>query len=252
MNELAARLDLEPAAFVVCLCAVMAAGLVRGFAGFALSAVVMAAIATIIPPVELIPICWFMELMASFLLLRGGVGEADRKVVFGLVIGSVIGSPIGLYATNAVDADTSRTIALGLVAVLAALQLLKVRARALATTGGLYASGLAAGVVTGLANIGGMVVALYVLARDAPPRVMRASLILYLFVTSPVAFLYLLAYDMIDGPAIARALVFGVVSSLGVIIGRRFFNPTLEPFYKRFCLTLLIALAVWGLVRLAL
>jgi hypothetical protein len=36
--------------------AVLAAGLVRGFTGFGLSAIMMAAIASVIPPVELIPL----------------------------------------------------------------------------------------------------------------------------------------------------------------------------------------------------
>ncbi|MBT7906218.1 MAG: sulfite exporter TauE/SafE family protein, partial [Marinovum sp.] len=40
------------------------AGIVRGFSGFALSALVMASAALIIPPVELIPVCWWLEICA--------------------------------------------------------------------------------------------------------------------------------------------------------------------------------------------
>lgn len=251
MNELAAALRLAPGELVTCVLAVFGAGLVRGFAGFALSALVMASVATIIAPVELIPVCFFMELAASLILLGGGAGEADRHTVWGLTLGNAAGTPVGLYATNTVDPDTSRAVALAVVAVLAALQLARLRTPILATRGGLYVSGVVSGVVTGLASVGGLVVALYVLARDAPARQMRASLILFLFLTAPIGFVLQLLYGMMTPLALSRACVFVVFSTAGVLIGRRFFSPVLEPFYKRFCLGLLIVLAGWGLVRLA-
>lgn len=252
LSALLVDLRLEPQVLLICLLAVFGAGLVRGFAGFALSALAMASIATIIPPVELIPICFFMELAASLLLLGGNVREADREVVVGLVVSAAAGVPLGLYATNNVDAETSKAVALVVVASLALLQLAKVKAPVLATRGGLWASGFASGIVTGLASVGGLVVALYVLARDAPPRQMRASLILYLFLSSPVGFALQIAYGMITPTALWRASLFTVFSTAGVLIGRRFFSPALEPFYKRFCLGLLVGLALWGLVRVLL
>jgi len=48
----------------ICFCA----GLVRGFTGFALSAIVMASAALILSPIALIPICWWLELVASAMM----------------------------------------------------------------------------------------------------------------------------------------------------------------------------------------
>ncbi|WP_347824566.1 TSUP family transporter, partial [uncultured Planktomarina sp.] len=140
------------------------AGLVRGFSGFALSAMVMASGALILPPVQLIPVCWWLEMTASLFMLRGGWREANRKVALGLAIGSTIGVPFGLALTTQVDVETSKLIALAVIASLAALQLARVQLRFLASNWGLYGSGWMAGVATGLASVGGMVVALYVLA----------------------------------------------------------------------------------------
>jgi len=44
---------LSPAGMMIVVTAVFLAGLIRGFAGFGLSAVVMASAATILPPIEL-------------------------------------------------------------------------------------------------------------------------------------------------------------------------------------------------------
>ncbi len=48
------------------------AGIVRGFSGFALSAMVMATAVMILPPIELIPMLWWLEMSASILMLKNG------------------------------------------------------------------------------------------------------------------------------------------------------------------------------------
>ena len=228
------------------------AGVVRGFSGFALSAMVMASGALILPPVQLIPVCWWLEMTASLFMMRGGWREANRKVALGLAIGSTIGVPFGLALTTQVDVETSKLIALGVIASLAALQLARVQLRFLASNWGLYGSGWMAGLATGLASVGGMVVALYVLAQNAPPREMRASLVVFLFLGSVTTALSLLAFGLMDRTAIARGLAMAGPAALGVILGQLSFVPRWEHFYKPFCLVLLLALATWGIFRMGL
>ncbi|MEO0547124.1 MAG: TSUP family transporter [Pseudomonadota bacterium] len=242
--------DLTAVEFSIAVIAVFAAGLVRGFSGFALSAMVMASLALLIPPVELIAICWFLELSASLLMVRKGFAQADMKMVLGLFLGGLMGVPIGLYFTNTLPVDTSRMIALVIIMALALSQLLRLRPKFLATGPGLIGSGLTAGIATGLAGVGGMVVALYVLARDAPAAIMRSSMVMYLFIGSATSFIYLWLYDMVTIAVVSRALVFVPVVIVGVLIGKWLFQPKLEPYYKPFCLVLLMALASAGLLRL--
>ncbi len=238
--------------FWVCVTVVFLAGVVRGFSGFALSALVMASLVVILPPIELIVVCWFLEMSASLLMVRGGVRQWDRSIVLGLVIGSSMGLPIGLYLTNTLPIDVSKTVALCIILALAALQLLNVRATFLATRTGVYVSGLTAGMATGLASVGGMVVALYVLAREAAAGKMRASLVMYLFISSLLSCIYLLFYGMFDVQAITRGLVMAPICMAGVLAGQALFRPKLEPYYKPFCLCLLMVLAAAGLVRMGL
>ncbi len=227
------------------------AGVVRGFSGFALSALVMASLATLIPPIELIPLCWFLEMTASLLMVRGGIVEADRGIVTGMVIGSVVATPIGLALTISLPIETSKAIALGVILSLAALQLAKVRWRFLATKPGLYLSGATAGVVTGLAGVGGLVVALYVLSQDIPARIMRASLVVFLFATSLATFFYLYFYGLMTGTIVVRAALAVPLVLAGVVVGKLTFRPSMERHHRRFCLLLLIGLAGFGLIRMA-
>ena len=94
MTELASLLGVDRQRVTLILALIcLVAGMVRGFSGFALSAMVMASGALIIPPVQLIPICWWLEMTASLFMLRSGWQEANRKVALGLAIGSTSACP---------------------------------------------------------------------------------------------------------------------------------------------------------------
>lgn len=229
-----------------------AAGVVRGFSGFALSALVMASAALILPPVQLIPICWWLEIAASLLMARGGWQEADRSIVWGLVIMSAIGTPLGLMLTTNIDAETSKLVALCVIIALAALLLARIRIPGLQTRAGLYGAGLVAGIVTGLASVGGMAIALYVLASDTPARKMRAALALFLFLGSATSLFWLFWFGVMNIQAIARGTVFSGPAIIGVYAGMKLFTPRFEPYYRPFCLTLLCGLSAFGLLRLTL
>ncbi|MEM9794844.1 MAG: sulfite exporter TauE/SafE family protein [Pseudomonadota bacterium] len=226
-----------------------AAGAVRGFAGFALSALVMASAIVILPPAELIPICWVLEGVASILMVRGGWAEADRRVAFGLTGGSAAGVPLGLWLTTRLPVEETRILALAVLIGLAALQLARIRLRFLATGPGLIGSGILAGIATGIASIGGMVVALYVLALDAPVRTMRASLVLFLVLSSFFSLGWLLAYGLMDARAIARGVALSIPVAAGVLLGKALFRPALERYYRPFALCLLLGLAGLSLWR---
>jgi uncharacterized membrane protein YfcA len=232
--------------------AVLAAGLIRGFAGFGLSAMLMASIVTIIPPVSLIPICFILEGVAGVAMLKGGIKNANMTLVWSLAIGSAIGAPIGLYATISIDVGSSKLIALFVILSLTIASLFKFRPKFLATKAGLYGSGLTAGVVTGLASVGGMVVALYILASNADVKKVRASLVMFLLMGMFTSLIYLFAYDMMTMEAFWRGLVLSPFILLGVFLGSLLFRPAYEHLYKRVCLLLLGSLCAIGLARLML
>lgn len=225
------------------------AGLVRGFTGFGLSAVVMAGIVTFVPPIELIPVTYFLEAAASLFLVRKGIENADMKVVWGLAIFSFIGWPIGLYLTVTLEPDLSKIAALLLILGLTLLQLLQIKAAFLGRSSGVYAAGILAGIASGIASVGGMVIALFVLSRDAQPKEMRGSLIMYLCIGLFSSMIVMLIYHVMSWLALHRALVLMAPMLLGLYFGSLLFRPSLVPFYKRLCLGLLIILCLVGILR---
>ncbi len=252
LDTLQSSLALTSGELAISAVAVLLAGLVRGFAGFGLSALIMASLVLIMPPSTLIPVCFLLEAMASLIMFRGGLRQANQTIAWGLAITSAIGVPVGLLATITLPSDLSRTIALCLILILAGLQWLNKSPAFLATRNGLYLSGFVAGVSTGLAGVGGMVVALYVLAQKAPAVQMRASLVMYLFLGMFTSVIWLSLSGLLDTLALKRAVMLSPMLIIGVLVGTALFKPSLQQFYRQFCLTLLLVLALAGLARLAL
>jgi len=251
MDSIWATLSLTPAQGIILAAIFLMAGLVRGFTGFALSAFGLALAVLILPPVELVPLMWWLEMGASLMMIRAGWGDADLQAAGILTVGSALGVFVGLGITTSIDPLASQRIALVILISLAALQLAKVRIKALDSTAGTASTGVVAGVATGLAGVGGMVVALYVLARDSEPRVMRATLVAFLFFASLTTLLTHIYYGTMNSTSAARGIFFLIPCMIGVFLGQKLFTPKLQPYYRSVCLSLLIGLGAVSLVRSA-
>ncbi|MEJ8473420.1 sulfite exporter TauE/SafE family protein [Roseibium algae] len=250
LTEIATFTGMPMSQFLLCAAAVFCAGLVRGFSGFGLSAILMASIVVVVPPVELIPLCFLLEAAASLALFRGGSRSADWKLIWTLVIASAIGVPIGLAITTNLASAYSKIIALTLVLGLTMAQLFKLIPPGAGGRIGLPIAGFLAGLATGLASVGGLVVALYVLSRKSEAHVMRGSLIMFLFISMITTFASLLYYGLITEMTLRRGAIFAPTVLAGVFLGAKLFSPALAPHYKKVCLVLLMTLSTVGLIRL--
>ena len=235
--------------FIYCSFIVFFAGIVRGFSGFALSAIVVASMVGILPSVQLIPMVLFLEAVAGLVMLRGGIRDANMPIVWVLSIGSVVGIPIGLLATVILPVETSSIIVLILILFLASLQLYKPTPGILSLKPALYTTGIIAGIASGIAAVGGMVIALYVLASGESAKSMRGAIIMFLFIGLFTSMIWYLIYGIMDVRAALRGAVFTPILLVGIFIGFRLFSPTLQKFYKQFCLVLLILISLIGLFR---
>ena len=226
------------------------AGLIRGFSGFGLSAFVMSLSVTIIPPIELIPICWWMEFVAGVFMIKSGWKESDKGTSIVLWLGAICGLPIGLFVTKILDVQISKFVALALILILSVILFRNFKLHFLSSKLGTVSSGICAGIATGLASIGGLIVATYVLASQNSARRMRASLVVYILLNSLTTFVFLIIFDVMDQKALIRGVLLALPSSIGVVLGSILFMQKLEKYYRPFSLVLLITFCIVGLIRL--
>mgnify|MGYP001359366455 CR=1 FL=1 len=76
---------------------VLIASIIRGFNGFGFSATCISGFSFIIPAIEIVPIILILEVLISIFMVPYIWNKIDWNFVLKLLIGIVIGSPVGLY-----------------------------------------------------------------------------------------------------------------------------------------------------------
>jgi uncharacterized membrane protein YfcA len=237
------------------LCVVFAAGIVRGFAGFGFSALCVAGLSLFMPPAQVVPPIFVLEVLASLTLLRGAWKHVDWSWLGWLVAGNVLCIPLGV-ALLAYLPDTPLRLLVGALLLLAAALLRSGWSLALQPTAGMrLATGLVSGLVNGVAAIGGIAVAVLLSATTLAPAVMRATLILLFLFTD----LYALAWaallpseggqDLLGAHTLQLVWWLAPAMLAGIWVGQRAFVGVSPEAFRRRVLDLLMLIACLGVLR---
>lgn len=93
-----------------------------------------------------------------------------------------------------------------------------------------------------------MINAIYFLSRGLEPKVIRASLILNLMIMIATASFYYLIFGILSPLSAIRAALGLPLMLAGLTLGIWLFRPQLQRHYQRFCLLLILTLAITGLI----
>ncbi len=228
---------------------VFAAGIIRGFAGFGMSAIIVLSLTLVLPPVQIVPMALMMEVAASLRLLAKVRGDINWVLARRLFLGSLLGAPAGVYVLSSLPEDTLRAglslFVLGISLLLWSGRADGLRPNALNTT----LTGVFSGFANGAASFGGQPVALFMAAASIAAAQARSTMILLTFFTDSYAS-GLAAYQGLVSPGVAgRAALFLIPMFAGIAIGSGAFHRADQRSYRRFVLLLLMGLAVAGLIR---
>lgn len=169
------------------LAVVLGAGFVRGFAGFGFSAFSVAGLSLLVAPSAVIPSIFLLEIVASLHMLRVGLRDADWPWLRALVLGQLLGVPLGVALLVWLPEAWLRLV-IGVLLVAAVVALRSGLRPALEPgPAGRTAVGTASGVVNGVAAIGGIVVAVLLSATRITPVALRATMVLMLLCSDLLA-----------------------------------------------------------------
>lgn len=241
------------------LAVVVAAGVVRGFAGFGFSAISVAGLALLVSPAEVVPAIFALEVLASVRLIASAWRDVDVPWLAWLVAGNAIAIPLGLVLLAWLPETPLRLLIGALLLIAAALLRAGVSAGLAPTRGVRLATGLASGFVNGLAAIGGIAVAVLLSATAIAPAALRATLIaLFLFTDLyALAFAGLLSWatdapNALLGAETLRWTLWLLPAMLvGIAIGQRGFAGISPATFRRRVLDLLIAVSALTMLRAA-
>ncbi len=240
---------------------VFGAGIVRGFAGFGFSALCVAGLSLVMPPAQVVPPIFVLEVLASLSLLRGALAHADWRWLSWLLAGNALFIPMGV-ALLAWLPETPLRLLIGSLLLAAALASRFGLAMALEPTRGVrFGAGVVSGLFNGVAAIGGTALAVLLSTSAMPPAVMRATMIVLFLFTD----LYALAVAalmpaagggggeaggaLLGAQTLRWAFFLAPAMLAGIWVGQRSFADISPERFRRIVLDLLIVIAVLGVAR---
>ena len=234
---------------------VFAAGIVRGFAGFGFSALCVAGMSLFMPPSQVVPPIFALEVLASLTLLRSAWKDVDWSWLSWLVLGNALCIPLGV-ALLAFVSETPLRLLIGALLLLAATLLRRGWKLSLQPTRGVrLTTGLVSGFVNGVAAIGGIAVAVLLSSTALAPAAMRATMILLFLFTDLYALVWAAVLpgeagnELLGAHTLQLALWLTPAMLAGIWVGQRAFAGVSPEAFRRHVLSLLMLIAGLSVLR---
>ena len=229
---------------------VFIASIIRGFNGFGFSAICISGFSFILPAIEIIPIILALEVIISIFMVPYIWNKIDWKFVFKILLGIIIGSPIGLYLLKDLNPETTHLSVCLLIIFFSILLMKGYSNQKINNNYGKVITGIISGTLNGLTTLGGMPVALFLLTTGIQPVVIRGSLAALFFLTDIYAFILSSFAGIVDMITIYRVIPLIFILPMGVFIGNKFFIKSKEETYRKIVFYFLIFISVLGISRI--
>jgi len=229
---------------------VFIASIIRGFNGFGFSATCISGFSFILPAIEIVPIILILEVVISIFMAPYVWSKIDWNFVLKLLLGIFIGSPIGLYLLKYLTSDTTHLFVCVLVIFFSLLLMKGYVNQKINNNYGKFFTGVISGTLNGLTTLGGMPVALFLLATSIQPAIIRGSLAALFFLTDIYAFILSFFAGIVDLTTIYRTIPLIIILPIGVYIGDKLFVKSKEETYRKFVFYFLIFISIFGFFRI--
>ena len=225
------------------------AGFVRGYSGFGSAAVIVTALSPFHPPILIVPLAVLVEVFASLLMVRSVRGQIDWSLLKFIVIGALVGSPIGLMTHFYLSEDVVRLTIQGFVLVIAIALLAGWSLKNEPGSPGLFGVGILSGIANTAASLGGLPVALFLVASAKKPQLLRATMVVFFFFINAITITLMVSTGVMDFDSVKLLIAGALPFAAGIYAGSKFFSGAKEETFRKIVIALLIALAVVGIVR---
>ena len=236
--------------FYFILFTVFIASIIRGFNGFGFSATCISGFSFIIPAIEIVPIILILEVLISIFMAPYVWNKIDWNMVFKILIGMAIGSPVGLFLLKYLSPDITHLSVCLIIIFFSVLLMKGYINKKLNIDSAKVITGISSGALNGLTTLGGMPAALFLLVIFIQPAVIRGTLTALFFLTDIYAFILSFFAGIVDMTTIYRTLPLILILPIGVFIGDKFFVKSKEALYRKVVFYFLITISVFGIFRI--
>ncbi len=224
------------------------AGVVRGFSGFGLSAVLVASGSFFVSPRALIPSAQALEIAASVFMISSVWRDINWKWLTPMAIAYGISIPLGVASLAYLPIDWLRVG--GCVVLFVASMCLLLNARPKLPDGFplRFGTGLVAGYLAGASSLGGMVASVMLFAVSIPAKNLRATLVMLFFGSALYSLSWGTWHGVVTTETWVRSAWLVPPMLAGIWIGTRGFQSVDETQFRKAVLAILAALSIAGVV----
>jgi uncharacterized membrane protein YfcA len=235
----------------IAICAIaFVSGTARGFSGFGSALIFMPLASSMAAPRLVAALLLIIDFVAALPLAPNAWKHADRRATAVMVLGALIGVPIGTYFLSRLDPVTTRWIISGFVCALLLLLLSGWRYRGKDFPAISVGIGALSGFCSGLAQTGGPPIVGYWLGRPIASMIARANILLFFAASDFFSAVSYSLTGLITADAVRFSLLVGPVYAIGVGIGAALFGRASETLFRSICHALIAAAVIIGLPAL--
>ena len=233
------------------LCAIaFVSGTARGFSGFGAALIFMPLASSVAAPRLVAALLLVIDFVSAAPLLPDAWRKADRRATAVIVLGALVGVPVGTYFLSVLEPVTTRWIISCFVAALLVLLLSGWRYRGKDHAWLSVGIGGLSGFCSGLAQTGGPPIVAYWLGRPISSVISRANIVLFFGASD---FFSLVSYwftGLITIESVKFSLIVGPIYGIGVWFGASLFGKASEQVFRAICYGLIAAAVIVGLPAL--
>lgn len=230
-------------------CVALFAGAVRGFAGFGLSAFIVAGMSLLLSPQQIVPAAMMLEIVASISLLRSVWRDVAWHWIGPLVAGYAVAVPLGVWCLATLPEAPLRGAVSAVIFTAAIVMLRGWHPHWRDTIALRLGTGLGSGFLSGLSSVGGMFAATMLFTTSLPGARLRATLITLFFVSAWYGLAWAAQQGLVTTATALWAVWLFVPMLVGIAIGRHFFARAAEAQFRRAVLNVLAIVAALGFAR---
>lgn len=228
-------------------CALIA-GVIRGFSGFGLSAVLVASGSFFISPKLLIPSAQALEVIASISMIPSIWKDVNWKWLRPMAAAYVVAIPFGVAALAYLPVDALRVGGCIVLFIASVCLLLNARPKLPDRFSLRFGTGLLAGFMAGASSLGGMVASVMLFAASIPAKNLRATLIVLFFGSALYSLSWGTWHGVVTAETFTRSAWLSVPLLIGIYLGSHGFHRANEAQFRKAVLAILSALSIAGIV----
>ncbi|MGX9419124.1 TSUP family transporter [Vibrio sp. WJH972] len=223
------------------------AALVRGYAGFGFAAIAVVGMNLFLTPQQSIPIILGLDLLCSISLWKQARQQAEIATFKILTLGSLVGIPIGFSLLILVPPELLKFLICLVILIFALILIFDFRLQNADSLWTKLTFGLASGIGTAGASVGGPMIVSYMLSSSLAPATQRATMILFFIISETLALIALFTGGLIDWRITTLLLTLLVPTLIMVKVGQSMFNRYPPKSLKHFALPIMTMVAIFGI-----